>query len=39
MKKSLLLLMTGVGLTFSALAQKDTTQVIDNKGAYKVVID
>ncbi len=38
MKKSLLLLMTGVGLTFSALAQKDTTQVIDNKGTIKWVI-
>jgi hypothetical protein len=38
MKKILLLMMTGVGLTFSALAQKDTTQVIDNKGTIKWVI-
>ena len=38
MKKSLLLLMTGVGLTFSALAQIDATQVIDNKGTIKWVI-
>ncbi|NDC76786.1 MAG: hypothetical protein EBZ67_02760 [Chitinophagia bacterium] len=38
MKKTLVLLLSGIALAMSASAQKDTTRVIDNKGTIKWVI-
>lgn len=38
MKKSVVLLLSGIAMAMSASAQKDTTRVIDNKGTIKWVI-